>query len=78
MIQAIEDEIDFCEYSIKVLEKERFKITKRGLLTAEQDRRLDEIDSELRYWLAVLDNLEDEWDYMSENDNDPAIQMEVS
>lgn len=47
----------YYERRIMSLERQRIKITCRGKLTAAEDRRLDEIDSELLYWMDCLDAL---------------------
>ena len=64
-IADIEDEMHLITLTLNHLIKEREKIIRRGRLTAEEDRRLDQIDTEVDHWEQVLDNLED---YMYEID----------
>jgi hypothetical protein len=58
-------DIDYCELILRQLEQERWRIVKKGRLSASDDRRLNEIDNELDYWVDVLEMLdadeEDEW-----------------
>lgn len=49
----------YYESRIESLGRERMKITQRGKLSAAEDRRLDEIDSEVDYWLDSLDAITD-------------------
>ncbi len=49
----------YYEHRILTLERQRMKITCRGKLNAAEDRRLDEIDTEILYWLDCLDALTD-------------------
>ncbi len=64
-IADIEDEMQLITLTLNRLIREREKITRRGRLTAEEDKRLDQIDTEVDHWEQVLDNLED---YMYEID----------
>lgn len=48
-----EDLYEYCELKIRMLSREMYKITKKGGLTEEDDRRLDEIDMELDYWNSI-------------------------
>ena len=52
----------YYELRIHSLTRERMKITRRGRLTAAEDRRLDEIDSEIDYWWDRLDIITDDSD----------------
>ena len=54
-----DDLATYYEHRIQSLERKRMKITCRGRLSAAEDRRLDEIDSEIMYWLDCLDVLTD-------------------
>ena len=45
---------EYCEMNMRILERERYKITQRGRLTGNEDLRLDEIDAELEYWENIL------------------------
>lgn len=49
----------YYERRIESLQRERMKITQRGKLSAAEDTRLDEIDSEVEYWLDSLDVITD-------------------
>jgi hypothetical protein len=65
--ENIEDTFMYCNTMIRRLERERERITRTGRLTAEQDLRLDEIDTEVEYWVELLDaveylNYEDEFE----------------
>lgn len=51
--------VEFYELSIQQLDTQRQKITRRGRLTAEEDRRLDEIDSEIEHYYTLIDNIYD-------------------
>lgn len=53
----MEDTVEYCNITICRLEREREKITRTGRLTAEQDLRLDEIDTELEYWDDMLESV---------------------
>jgi hypothetical protein len=48
------DIVEYCEFHMRMLERERQKITQRGRLTESEDLRLDEIDAELEYWEEIL------------------------
>jgi predicted nucleic acid-binding Zn-ribbon protein len=62
-IADIENEIEFIRLTLERLIRERQKITRRGRLTSEEDKRLDQIDTEIEHWEQRLDDLED---YMEE------------
>ena len=47
-------QLEYYEYQIERLEKERSKIVQRGRLTAYQDNRLTDIDEEISYWHDVI------------------------
>ncbi len=49
--------LEFYEFHIQYMNRQRQKITVRGRLTAEEDRRLDEIDSEVDYYQSRIDEL---------------------
>lgn len=49
---------EYCKQNMRILERERQKITRRGRLTGDEDLRLDEIDAELEYWEEILNSLE--------------------
>lgn len=53
-------DLEYYEFLIQQLDKERMKITRTGRLSEEQDRRLDEIDAELEYWCELADELLEE------------------
>lgn len=55
-----DDLFEYCELKIRMLSRELHKITKKGGLTDEEDRRLDEIDMELEYWTSIS---EQSYDY---------------
>ena len=68
-----DDTILYCNTTIRRLLREREKITRTGRLTADQDLRLDEIDSELEYWSKLLDSLEyemEEYEEMEEEEEE--------
>ena len=50
-------DLEFYELYIQYMNRQRQKITVRGRLTAEEDRRLDEIDSEVDYYQSRIDEL---------------------
>ena len=50
-------DLEFYELYIQYMIRQRQKITMRGRLTAEEDRRLDEIDSEVDYYQSRIDEL---------------------
>jgi hypothetical protein len=50
-------DLEFYELYIQYMNRQRQKITVRGRLTAEEDRRLDEIDSEVEYYQSCIDEL---------------------
>ena len=50
-------DLEFYEFHIQYMIRQRQKITVRGRLTAEEDRRLDEIDSEIDYYQSRIDEL---------------------
>lgn len=54
-----DDLATYYEHRIMSLERKRMKITSRGKLSPAEDRRLDEIDSEIMYLLDCLDALSD-------------------
>lgn len=56
------DLANYYEHRIGSLERKRMKITCRGKLNASEDRMLDEIDSEIMYWVDCLDALTEYWD----------------
>jgi hypothetical protein len=49
---------EYCDLNMRILMRERQKITQRGRLTGDEDLRLDEIDAELEYWEDILNELE--------------------
>lgn len=49
---------EYCDLNMRILTRERQKITQRGRLTGDEDLRLDEIDAELEYWEDILNDLE--------------------
>ena len=49
---------EYCDLNMRILMRERQKITLRGRLTGDEDLRLDEIDAELEYWEDILNELE--------------------
>ena len=49
---------EYCDLNMRILMRERQKITQRGRLTGDEDLRLDEIDAELEYWEDILNDLE--------------------
>jgi hypothetical protein len=49
---------EYCDLNMRILTRERQKITQRGRLTGDEDLRLDEIDAELEYWEDILNELE--------------------
>ncbi len=67
-MKTFSDYIDneYCEMILRQLERERWRIVKTGKLSASDDRRLNEIDNEIDYWVDLLETLEtddeeDEW-----------------
>jgi len=48
------NQLEYYEYQIERLEKERSKIVQLGRLTAYQDNRLSDIDDEISYWQHVI------------------------
>jgi hypothetical protein len=61
---------------IKILSKQRQKITQRGRLSEAEDAELHYLDGELDYWRGILDRLlfepeEDDEEYYNDNDEDP-------
>jgi hypothetical protein len=52
------DVAEYCDLNMRILMRERQKITQRGRLTGDEDLRLDEIDAELEYWEDILNDLE--------------------
>lgn len=50
-------DLEFYELYIQYMNRQRQKITVRGRLTAEEDRRLDEIDSEVDYYQSRIEEL---------------------
>ena len=69
-MKTFSDYIDneYCEMILRQLERERWRIVKMGRLSASDDRRLNEIDIEIEYWVDLLETLEtydeedeDEW-----------------
>ena len=50
-------DLEFYELHIQYMNRQRQRITVRGRLTAEEDRRLDEIDSEVDYYQSRIDEL---------------------
>jgi hypothetical protein len=50
-------DLEFYELHIQYMNRQRQKITVRGRLTAEEDRRLDEIDSEVDYYQSRIEEL---------------------
>ena len=50
-------DLEFYELYIQYMIRQRQKITMRGRLSAEEDRRLDEIDSEVDYYQSRIDEL---------------------
>lgn len=42
--------LEYYEYTIQQLERERQHIWRRGALSPQEDMRLDEIEAELIYW----------------------------
>lgn len=54
-----DDLVTYYEHRIMSLERKRMKITSRGKLSSAEDRRLDEIDSEIIYLLDCLDAISD-------------------
>ena len=54
-----DDLATYYEHRICSLERKRMKIVCRGMLSSAEDRRLDEIDSEIMYWIDCLDVLTD-------------------
>lgn len=53
------DLLTYYEHRIQSLERNRRKIVLRGKLSATEDRRLDEIDTEIIYWLDCIDAMSD-------------------
>lgn len=51
-----EDLACYCNLKINMLEREIYKITKKGGLTEEDDLRLTEIDTELEYWYNLYES----------------------
>lgn len=49
--------VEFYELTIQQLDTQRQKITKRGRLTAAEDRRLDEIDAEIAHFYVLIDEI---------------------
>ena len=49
--------MELCSSRIHMLHKERNRITQRGRLTEAEDRRLDEIDMEIRTWQRQLEEM---------------------
>jgi hypothetical protein len=58
---AVDSEV--CEFWIQRLERERMKITRTGRLSEEQDRRLNEIDAEIDYWI-------EQWELLNPSEED--------
>ena len=56
MFVLMEDEhrLEYYEYQIQRLEKERCKIIQRGRLSEYEDIRLYEIDDETDYWSDMI------------------------
>ena len=54
--------IEFCELKLRILERERYKITRRGGITEYEDRRLDEIDTEIDFWESTIEEINMEYD----------------
>ena len=59
-MKSFSDYIDneYCEMILRQLERERWRIVKTGKLSASDDRRLNEIDNEIDYWVDLLETLE--------------------
>ena len=55
MMYNMELDVEYYDMCIYMLEKERMKITQRGRLSNEEDRRLDEIDAEIEYWIESIE-----------------------
>jgi hypothetical protein len=58
--------VEYYEFQIDFLQRQRSKITRRGRLTAEEDTRLYEIDAELEELHVCLDKAWEELEYDSE------------
>ncbi len=49
--------LEFYQFNMSRLEKERMKITQRGRLSPAEDLRLDEIDDELEFWKDMVEEV---------------------
>jgi len=49
--------LEYYEFQLERLEKERNKITQRGPLSEYEDLRLYEIDDEAEYWCDMINTL---------------------
>lgn len=67
----IYEDLEFFTMKVARLERERCKITCRGKLSEEEDVRLDEIDTEIDFWLHCIDDyyysLDEEYDDTNED-----------
>ncbi len=45
--------LEYYAFTIQQLEKERQCICRRGAMSPQQDRRIDEIEAELLYWAEL-------------------------
>ena len=59
-------DIEYFEMNIERLVKERKKITYRGRLNELEDRRLDEIDSEVDHWIHKINGIYELYDDVDE------------
>lgn len=62
----MQEDYEFFTMKVARLERERCKITRRGKLSEQEDVRLDEIDTEIGFWLDCIDEyyecLEEEYE----------------
>lgn len=54
VLNVDEHRLEYYEYQIQRLEKERSKIVQRGRLSEYEDIRLYEIDDEIDYWSDMI------------------------
>lgn len=63
------DLMTYYEHRIQSLERKRMRLTIRGRLSSAEDHRLDEINSEIMYWIECLDHMiedDSDWDEAGE------------
>jgi hypothetical protein len=51
-------ELEYCELKLRILERERQRILRKGTLSEYEDRRLDEIEQETDMWESLFSEIE--------------------